>query len=502
VALFLVLMLVMAALVAIAPNGTTAVRAHRSPLTNDPGSLDPPDPYYPALGNRGYDVEHYDIRIAYDPKSGSPVGSPSSDRAGELRGDTRIRATATEHLARLNLDLAGLKVASVRVDGHVAAFEQIENEVRVRPRTPIAKGAPFTVRVRYSGVPTPGQIPGLGMHNGWLLTSDGAATLNEPDGARHWFPANDHPSDKATFSFRIDVPTPLVAVANGQLDSKVASGDRTIWSWSETAPMTTYLTQLAIGRLELRDEAPVDGVTIRNAFAPGIAPQAAAAANATPEMLRFLSGWFGKYPFSTYGIMVPDGGPRSLAFEAQTFSIIASDLFRDPKLASAILAHELAHQWFGDSVSPAKWDETWLNEGFATYAEWLWSDHALGDPLGDEVDRAVSAVRRAPHVAADDPGIDEMFGTAPYERGALTLHALRLTVGDATFDAILRTYVARFGGKSASTEDFVRVANEISGRNLTRFFRSWLGPGPLPQLPKTRAPLGSDPPTSTAVAAR
>ena len=500
----LVLMLVAAALVGMDPTEAAATQGARRPSAAPPGSLDPPDPYFPGLGNRGYDVEHYDIGITYDPRSASPAGSPPGNaadhNAGELRGDTRIRATATERLARFNLDLVGFDVASVRVDGRTATFDRTEHDLRIRPQAPIAKGEPFTVRVRYSGVPLPDQIPGLGLQNGWLLDSDGAATLNEPDGARYWFPGNDRPSDKATFCFRIDVPTPLVAVANGMLESKVASGARTIWSWNETAPMATYLSQIAIGNLDLRDEAPVDGVAIRNAFAPGSAPKAAAAAKDTPEMLRFLSGWFGKYPFSTYGIMVPDGRPRGLAFEAQTFSIISKDLFEKPDFASAILAHELSHQWFGDSVSPKTWDETWLNEGFATYGEWLWADHALDDPLQDEVDRAIRAVHRSPDVATDDPGIDQMFGPVPYERGGLTLHALRLTVGDETFAAILRTYLARFGGKSATTEDFIGVANEVSGQDLTSFFRSWLGPGPLPQFPKTAAPLGSDPPAALTIA--
>ena len=499
----LVLGLVAAALVGIAPNGTAATRADGSPTAGPPGTLDPPDPYCPGLGNRGYDVEHYDLGIAYDPESTSPAGTPPPGvKPGELRGDTRIQATATADLARFNLDLVGLDVASVRVDGRTATFDQTEHELRIRPRTPVTKGARFTVRVRYSGVPLRATIPGLGLQNGWLLTSDGAATLNEPDGARYWFPANDHPSDKATFHFRIDVPTPLVAIANGVLESKTAAGARTLWSWNETAPMATYLSQLAIGNLELRDEAPVDGVAIRNAFAPGIAPAAAAAAAETPDMLRFLSGWFGKYPFSVYGIMVPDGGPSGVALEAQTFSIISQNLFDHPDIASAILAHELAHQWFGDSVSPATWDETWLNEGFATYGEWLWADHALDDPLQDAVDRAIRAVNRSPDVATDDPGIDQMFGPAPYERGGLTLHALRLTVGDEAFARILRTYGERFGGKTATTEDFIGVANEVSGQDLTSFFRSWLGSGPLPELPKAPAPLGSDPPTTIAVATR
>jgi aminopeptidase N len=466
-----------------------ASRPLNTPSASDPGTLDPPDPYYPSLGNRGYDAEHYDLAVAYDPKS------------GELRGDATIRAHATGALRRFDLDLIGFDVSRVTVDGKPARSSRTDTELRVRPRTPIAKGSPFTVRVRYAGVPSAGQIPGVGAPNGWLVTNDGAATLGEPDGSRRWFPGNDHPSDKATFTFSVTVPTPLVAVANGVLEGKVANGDQTVWTWNETAPMTTYLAQLAIGDYELRDEPAVDGVAIRNALTPDVADRAGTAASATPEMLRFLSSWFGKYPFSTYGIIVPDGGPRGIAFEAQTFSIVAADLFRDPSVSSAILAHELAHQWFGDWVSPATWDETWLNEGFATYAEWLWEDHAVGVPLAGEVERAISAVNRSPGIATDDPGIDEMFGYAPYERGALTLHALRLEVGDATFAEILRTYLDRFGGKTATTEDFVRVANQVAGRNLTPFLRPWLGPGPLPELPETITPVGSDAPTAVTVAA-
>ena len=486
--LFVTTCLVLALLVS--TSGVANASTASKPVPGNPGQLDPPDPYFPALGNRGYDVEHYDLSIGYD----TPTGA--------IRGDTKIDARAHERLTRFNLDLAGLDVASVTVDGHRAAFRHSAVELRVLPRTPIDKDAAFTVRVLYSGVPDPGKIPSIGYQNSWLTTSDGITTLNEPDGARRWFPSNDHPSDKATFAFHVDVPTPLVAVANGTLESKVVRGPRTTWNWNENAPMTTYLSQLAIGNLDLRNEAPVDGVGIRNAYAPKVAPQAAAAARQTPDMLRFLSSWFGKYPFSTYGIMVPDGGPRGLAFEAQTFSLISSDTFRNPGLASAILAHELTHQWFGDSVSPAAWNHVWLNEGFATYGEWLWSDHALNDPLQVEVDRAVRAVGRTPEVAADDPGLDHLFGSAPYDRGGLTLHALRLKLGDATFAQILRTYAQRFNGKSATTEDFLRVVNELAGRDLTSFLHSWLGPGPLPAFPSAPFPPGSDPPAAIGVTTR
>jgi aminopeptidase N len=469
---------------------STSTTTPSAPAKGSRGQLDPPDPYYPALGNRGYDVGHYDLGVAYDP--GTKM----------LRGDTTIDAHATERLPRFNLDLIGFDVASVDVDGHAAKFVRTDEELTVRPAAPITKGKPFTVRVQYSGIPTAGDIPGIGAQNGWLTTNDGAATLGEPDGARRWYPANDHPSDKATFSFHVDAPNPLTAVANGTLVSKTPQGDRTIWNWDETAPMTTYLAEVAIGNLDLRDEAPVDGIAIRNAISPAVGDGAATAAAQTPDMLQFEQGWFGTYPFSTYGIMVPDGGPHGLAFEAQTFSLISSDLFRDPQISSAILAHELAHQWFGDSVSPATWSETWLNEGFATYAEWLWEDHAGIVPLHTEVERAMQQVGQQSATATDDPGLDGMFGTAPYERGGLTLHALRLAVGDAKFAEILQTYAKQYAGKSATTEDFIRVVNEVAGRKLTTFLRGWLGPGPLPELTKTPAPVGSDPPTAVTVVAR
>ena len=234
--------------------------------------------------------------------------------------------------------------------------------------------------------------------------------------------------------------------------------------------MASYLAQVVIGDLALEDAAPVDGVTIRHAFAPSVRDAAAEAAAATPDMLTFLSTWFGPYPFTTYGILAPGGGLSGLAFEAQTFSVFAPDIFGQPRQASALLVHELAHQWFGDWVSPDSWRETWLNEGFATYAEWLWSDVALDVPLSRQVEEAYAGTTADPEASATDPGRDEMFSRHVYERGALTLHALRATVGDDAFIQILRTYLDRFGGKTATTADFVGVASEIAGRDLESFF--------------------------------
>jgi aminopeptidase N len=452
-----------------------------------PGSAEPPDPYFPELGNRGYDVAHYDLGLRYKPST------------GELRGDTRITASATAPLRRFHLDLVGMDVASVMVDGRPAKVRRTGGELVVQPRAAISKGDDFRVRVRYSGTPGTGSIPGLGAPNGWLRSDDGVITLNEPDGARTWFPANDHPTDKASYTFHIEVPTPLAAVANGDLRSREDDGTRTTWTWDQPAPMATYLTQLAIGNLSVEDAAPAEGVAIRNAFAPGVRASAEPAAARTPEMLTFLSSWFGPFPFTTYGVLAPDSGISGVAFEAQTFSLFAPDVFTDPGLASTILAHEMAHQWFGDWVSPASWEETWLNEGFATYAEWLWSDAALGVPLHRNVESAYASAAADPGRAARDPGRDAMFSRAVYERGALTLHALRSTVGDEAFARTLRTYLDRFGGKTASTKDFIAVASKVADHDLSAFFADWLGPGAPPPLPTGGSTAGSTAPASLAV---
>lgn len=429
----------------------------------DPGSLSPPDPYLPELGNRGIDVADYDLSIAYEPGSGT------------LRGDATLQIRALRRLASFHLDLTGMKVHQVTVDGKRARASRAEGELIIEPSKPIARDTEFELRVRYLGLPEPSLIPGIRLSNGWIPTSDGAVTLSEPDGAHFWFPANDHPRDKATFTFRLNVPTPLVAVANGSLQERSDADGRSIWVWSDPAPMATYLAQVAIGDLVIDDRPAVGDVAIRNVSPPSLAGDLAEVADQTPAMLEYFTGWFGAFPFDVYGILVSAEGLDGLAFEAQTLSV-----FGPNALNSSIAAHEIVHQWFGNWVSPAGWDETWLNEGFATYGQWLWEEHALGVPMERNVALARSHVNRDLETATDDPGLEQMFGLATYERGALVLHALRTEIGDEQFRTFLAEYLDRFGGKVATTEDLVEVASEVAGRDLEEFFRSWLGPGPLP----------------------
>jgi aminopeptidase N len=357
---------------------------------------------------------------------------------------------------------------------------QDQDKVVVSPRSPLAGGSRFSFAISYGGHPSSGIVPSVGLPNGWITNGATAFTLGEPDGARRWFPANDHPTEKATFTFRVTVPAGLTAFANGRLVTHTAAGAVATDTWQEDAPMAPYLAQVVVGKLTVDQHPGPGGILLRDAYSPDTQAAAAPAVADTAAMITFFTGEFGPYPFHEYGVVVPDMRAGGFGFESQTLSLFSPDVFGDRVATSTTLAHELAHQWFGDDVSPGSWRDIWLNEGFATYAEWLWEDHALGVPLSVNVGNARRILGGTPPIPVDNPGVDAMFSSTVYQRGALTLDALRRDVGDSTFFAILRSYVQRFAGRSATTKDFVTVANRVAGRDLGLLFTPWLGPGPLP----------------------
>jgi aminopeptidase N len=434
------------------------------------------DRYFPTLGNGGYDVEHYTLELSYDPNS------------GVLAGTATIEAEATKALKSFNLDLAGLEVESITVDGDEAKFERDDAELIVTPAEGLEKRGTFTTAVEYSGVPDPESDPSLGIPLGWIPLDDGSYVLSEPIGAQSWYPVNDHPSDKATYTFRITVPDPLIAAANGLLTEQVPGDGSTTYVWESGDPIASYLVEVAVGNFVIVDGGSAGDVPIRHVFAEDIAQEATEAAEKTPDMVEFYSEQFGPYPFEAYGVLVID---RSLgvALETQTLSLFGSDFiggggFEAIGGADVILAHELAHQWFGNAVSPARWRDIWLNEGFATYAQWLWEEHSAGVPVARSARSAYEAMGAFAGIPPGDPGVDRLFSGSVYQRGALTLQALRVEVGDDAFFGILRTYYERFNGKSVTTDDFIAVAEEVSGLDLDALFQAWLYELALPPFPE------------------
>ena len=319
---------------------------------------------------------------------------------------------------------------------------------------------------------------------GWYFVNGTAFVLSEPGGNFAWHPVNDHPLDKALFRVEVTAPSDLTVASGGLLVDMSDEGDgTTTWTYEPPDPMAPYLLPLAIGDLELIDEGEASGIPIRNAIDRDLLDRQDSFAR-TPQMMEVFIDLFGPYPFDAYGVLVVDavlGG----ALEQQTLSIFGQDFLRSGRDFDDVVAHELAHQWFGNHVTLGAWEDIWLNEGFATYAQYLYFEAI--DPTYD-IDAEVERIRRFDQTLLSlpvpgDPGPDQLFATSVYFRGALTLHALRRTIGDDAFFDSISLYVERFGGANVTTEDYQAVVEEVSGQDLDDFFQAWLLDEALPPQP-------------------
>jgi len=438
---------------------TTATTA--PPVEGAVGAAGVGDPYFPDLGNGGYDVEHYDLELTWQAD------------IGRLAGRATVEATATQDLSRFNLDLVGLEVTSVQVDGAEAVVSREGRELQLTPATPIAEGTAFTAVVAYEGEPTP--VPdGTDLFEvGWQTDGREAYVVSEPAGAATFYPVNDHPTDKATYTLEVTAPEDQVVAASGLLVGEPVPGEGTrTWAYEASDPMASYLVQVAIGDYELVDAGRFGDTAIRHAFHRSLADPARVATERTAEMIDVLDDVYGPYPFEAYGVVAVDE-PLGFALETQTLTIIGSDIARWGRRADDILLHELAHQWVGNLVSPATWQDIWLNEGFATYSEWLWSERTGGATAAERA-RGVLGTSADLDVPPGDPGTGELFITSVYWRGGMALQALREQIGDDAFFELLRRWVEDHRNSTASTQDLVALAEEISGQELDDLFDRWI----------------------------
>lgn len=452
--------------------------AHQSkpqfaPRTPANGQSSHGDSRVPGIGNGGYDAQHYDADVI--------VG-----KDGTLDARSVMTAVATQELDQLNLDFVGFDVEKVLVNGKETTFKREDGELIIGTGGRIAKGDKFTVDVKYDGDPKPLRSEYAPVELGWNKFEGGSYVVSEPDGTRGWLPVNDHPTDKATYSFHLTVPKDKVAAANGVLTSIEDKGEAHTFNFEARDPMASYLATVHVGNYVVEEGKSDGGVPIRNYFPPDIAKAASRDFAVVPEMVDFFGTKFGKYPFEVYGAIVMDanlGGAAAL--ETQTLPLYDRGIVDGKGGHSYVLAHELAHHWFGDSVSPSDWKDIWLNEGLASYCELLWTEHKDGEAaMKRKLKQAEAQVRvYGAKEPIGEPRADKLFDPKVYQGGTLAVHALRRELGDEKFFTTLQTYQQRHRNGAASTADLTAIASEVSGKDMKPFFDKWIYSEKLPAVP-------------------
>lgn len=435
------------------------------PTTPQIGGRSIGDPYIPELGNTGYDIQRYTIALALDPAQ------------TYVQGTTTIEALSTLHgLSELSLDFIGYNVTEVLVNGAPAQSRREAKKLIITLPQLLASAQPFTMVISYQGEPFVETsqylrfVDHLGFHFPDQLS---LFIIDEPDGARYVFPANDHPRDKAVFRFDLTVPEGLTGVANGRLLSsnpaQLPDGrSGTQFIWEHNHPMAPYLAVIAVGRYQRVESASPQGIPIRHYIFPESVSEHNTADAITGEALDWMGSLLGTYPFEAYGHVTAHVTGASL--ETQSMVLMSAGM-----IGQRTITHEMAHMWFGDWVSLDSWGEMWRNEGFATYFQILWETRDDPEALELQIEGARASVEaNGLDFPLGNPPTEYLFNFNVYYGGAVAVHELRQEMGDDAFFAGLRLYFQRYGGGTASDAEFQAVMEEAAGKSLTPFFAQWI----------------------------
>ena len=481
------------------PGSTAPPATPPPPPAFTPGARTLGDPLLPQIGNGGYDARHYSLALDYDPAANVFDSATMT-----------MTARATQNLSELSLDFQNLPVDSVTIAGAPATFSQVAAtpalsgggtqpmKLVVTPAAGILDGTDFELSVAYHGTPQVFTDPD-GSSEGWIpspvcappVSCNSHFVVGEPMGSQAWFPSNNHPSDKATYRTAITVPAGEVAVAVGELAGQATSGGSTTWTWTEDDPTASYLVTASNGNFEFIPDTVTEALTNRSlpiydsisnlATLPQRTSILALTAR-NEEMIDALGAHYGPYPLDSYGSLWDNNPNVGYALEVQTKSHFSS---LTPSASTYL--HELAHQWWGDAISPRNWNDLWFNEGFAVLSEWIFNfeSGASATSPAQHFDNEYAASdpgdwSTAPAILDNDPA--KMFSPSfpTYTRGAMTIEGYREIIGAGPFDTFTRSLQSELAFGNISTPGFIaraKTASGFSGAQLQRlddYFQQWL----------------------------
>jgi aminopeptidase N len=425
------------------------------------------DSYYPAKGEPSVDALHYGLSLRWDPQSRL------------LRGRARIRLRVARADSGIRLDLSDrLRVRRVVVDGRARRFTHRGHHLVVH--TPVEQGQRHTVRVMYRGTPGPVTAPGTRRDShrvGMRVTHDGQLrTMQEPYGAFTWYPVNDQPSDKALYDLRVNAPRGWVGVSNGRLAARRTTPRRTVTTWTNRAPMSSYLVTLAVGPYRHYRQTGPHGLPI-NYWVPRHRPALLRPLRIAPAALRWLERRLGRYPFDRISFVVV---PGDSAMETQTtITMGAGEYHFGLPRVRAVVVHELAHQWYGDTITPTDWRDLWMNEGMATYLHSRWVASRSRNPIATWR-HTVTQWRRDDQFYRNrygPPGAyhhDEFGSSNVYYPVALMWETLRLQLGDRRFHDLVRAWPQTHRNSNANRAQMIDWIETRTQTELSAFFHQWL----------------------------
>jgi aminopeptidase N len=433
---------------------------------------------FSLFGQRNIDVLHYKFEIGL------------SDESNTIKGKTFITLQFIEATNAFSLNLAspnnkgkGMKVYEVKENDESLVYSQSSDSLVIRLKKQSQKKETATFEILYSGTPSDGLIISKNKYGDRTFFAD-----NWPNRAHNWIPCKDEPGDKATFEFLVTAPSQYGVISNGKLEEeKNLSENKKFTHWVENISLPTKVMVIGVAKFVVKqyeDSPPNIPVTA------WVYPQDSVTGfrnySVAPAILKFLTDYIGPYPYNKLANVQSKTIFGGMENASAIFYYEGSA--EEDRSMEGLLAHEIAHQWFGDMASEKSFPHLWLSEGFATYMEMMYMESKFGvDTLNKElIDARKKVIGFAKR--SDKPVVDSLsplmnlLNANSYQKGAWVLHMLRREIGDSLFHLFIKTYYDRYKGKNADTNDLLKIAEEISHKDLHPFFKQWLYTPGIPQL--------------------